>query len=256
MKIHFLGTGTSTGIPEIGCQCDTCTSTDPKDKRLRTSALLEIDNKHILIDCGPDFRTQILNFQLSTFNFQLDGVLLTHEHYDHVGGLDDLRSFCRQAPVDIYAQNDVIEAIKTRMPYSFREHKYPGVPTFNMHAVENQPFDVAGVEVIPIRLLHGKLPILGFRIAKMAYLTDLSVIPESEYEKLKNLDVLIMNALRPYPHIAHQTLQEALENIKKIQPEKTYLIHESHSFGRHELIQKTLPTNVFIAYDGLKITLS
>ncbi|GHU70460.1 hydrolase [Bacteroidia bacterium] len=256
MKIRFLGTGTSTGIPEIGCQCETCTSPDPKDKRLRTSVLLKINDKHILIDCSPDFREQMLQtFKSHPFK-TLDGVLLTHEHYDHVGGLDDLRSFTREVPVDIYAQNDVIEAIKTRMPYSFREHKYPGVPLFNMHSVENESFDVAGIKVIPIRLLHGKLPILGFRIGRMAYLTDLSVIPEPEYKKLKNLDVLIMNALRPYPHIAHQTLQEALENIKKIQPKKTYLIHESHNFGRHELVQKTLSQEIFIAYDNLEIILS
>jgi phosphoribosyl 1,2-cyclic phosphate phosphodiesterase len=183
----------------------------------------------------------------------LDGVLLTHEHYDHVGGIDDLRSFTRKTPVDIYAQQDVLDALAMRMPYAFREHKYPGVPELQLHPIENQPFEIAGIEIIPIRLLHGKLPILGFRIGKMAYLTDLSLILESEYKKLNGLDVLIMNALRPQSHIAHQTIREALENVEKIKPQKTYLIHESHAFGRHELVQKTLPENVFIAYDGLEV---
>lgn len=255
MRLRILGTGTSTGIPEIGCRCEICTSADPKDRRLRASALVEIDNKHILIDCGPDFREQILQtFQTTPFE-KLDGILITHEHYDHVGGLDDLRTFCHSGPVDIYAQNDVKEAIITRMPYVFRENKYPGIPDLQIHTVEHQAFEVAGIEVIPIRLMHGSLPILGYRIGNMAYLTDLKTIPETEYAKLEHLDVLIINALRAKPHIAHETIDDALHNIQHIRPKQAYLTHVSHHFGLHEAIQKTLPAHVNIAYDGLEISI-
>ena len=160
MKITFLGTGTSTGNPEIGCTCEVCTSKDPRDWRLRASAFVEIDGKHLLIDCGPDFRSQMLTHSIT----RLDGVLVTHEHYDHVGGLDDLRPFCRDKGVDIYAEDNVAEAIITRMPYAFREFKYPGVPNLELIRISEQPFDAAGIKVIPIRILHGKLPILGYRI--------------------------------------------------------------------------------------------
>lgn len=253
MKIRFLGTGTSTGVPEIGCSCETCSSADLKDKRLRASVLLEIGEKHLLIDCSPDFREQMLHtFKTQIFK-QLNGVLITHEHYDHVGGLDDLRAFCRVAPVPVYAQSDVIEAIRVRMPYAFRENKYPGVPELELHEIDNQPFEVEGMEVIPIRLLHGKLPILGFRIGNFAYLTDLKTIPETEYCKLTHLDVLVINALRPKPHIAHETIEEALQNIERIRPKCAYFTHLSHAFGRHEAIQPLLPHSVFIGYDGLEV---
>ena len=253
MKIRFLGTGTSTGVPEIGCRCETCTSSDPKDQRLRASVLLEMDEKHLLIDCGPDFREQMLKtFKTLIFN-QLDGVLITHEHYDHVGGLDDLRTFCRAAPVPLYAQNDVIEAIRTRMPYVFRENKYPGVPELKLHFIDNQPFCVENIKVSPIRLLHGRLPILGFRIDNFAYLTDLKTIPETEYCKLEDLDVLVISALRAKPHIAHETIDEALQNIERIRPKRAYFTHLSHAFGRHEAVQPQLPESVFIAYDGLEV---
>ena len=254
MRLRFLGTGTSTGNPEIGCQCEVCTSTDSKDQRFRSSALVEIDGKHILIDCGPDFRSQMLEtFKKNSFEY-LDGVLITHEHYDHVGGLDDLRAFSRKgSAVDIYAEENVAEAIKERMPYAYKENKYPGVPNLQMITITNQPFFIDSVKIIPIRLMHGSLPIYGYRIGGMAYLTDLKTIPDSEYDKLKNLDVLIINALRSKPHISHETITDALENIKKINPQKTFLIHMSHHFGLHEVMQKQLPSTVFIAYDGLEI---
>jgi phosphoribosyl 1,2-cyclic phosphate phosphodiesterase len=253
MKLRFLGTGTSTGNPEIGCRCKVCTSRDRKDRRLRSSVLIETEGKHILIDCGPDFRMQILEtFKSASFEY-LDAVLVTHEHYDHVGGLDDLRTFSRDRAVDIYAEGYVVALIKERIPYVFRENKYPGVPNLNLHAIENKPFLIHGLEIIPIRLMHGNLPVFGYRIGRIAYLTDLKTIPEEEFAKLENLEVLVINALRDKPHISHETLREALENIEKIKPRKAYLIHMNHDFGLHEERQKTLPENVFIAYDGLEI---
>jgi phosphoribosyl 1,2-cyclic phosphate phosphodiesterase len=253
MKLRFLGTGTSTGNPEIGCLCSVCTSVNPKDRRFRASVLIEIEDRHILIDCGPDFRMQMLE-TLKIHSFaSLDGVLITHEHYDHVGGLDDLRAFGRENPVDIYAENDVVEAIHTRMPYVFRKNKYPGIPNLNLHPVKDKPFVVAGVEVLPIRLIHGNLPIFGYRIGKLAYLTDLKTIPETEYAKLQGLEVLVINSLREKEHISHETLADALQNIERIQPRYAYLTHISHSFGLHEVVQKTLPANVFIAFDGLEL---
>ncbi|MDR1527178.1 MAG: MBL fold metallo-hydrolase [Dysgonamonadaceae bacterium] len=252
MKLRFLGTGTSTGNPEIGCRCDVCTSTDPKDRRFRASALIETENKHLLIDCGPDFRMQMLETFRNRSFFPLDGVLLTHEHYDHVGGLDDLRAFGRNDAVTLYAEAETANAIRTRMPYVFREHKYPGVPNLQIQVIDNRPFVVAGIAIIPIRLMHGKLPIVGYRIGRMAYLTDLKTIPEEEYTKLQDLDVLVINALRPQEHIAHETLADALRNIERIRPQRAYLTHVCHSFGLHRVVQKTLPENVFIAFDGLE----
>ncbi|MCC8145520.1 MAG: MBL fold metallo-hydrolase [Bacteroidales bacterium] len=254
MNLRFLGTGTSTGNPEIGCKCLVCTSKDPRDWRFRSSSLLNVNGKQFLIDCGPDFRMQMLR-ALETLPFKkIDGVLLTHEHYDHVGGLDDLRSYCRFGPVDIYAENSVVNAIKTRMPYAFREHKYPGVPNLRMNVIDpSRSFLMDGVSVLPIRLMHGQLPIVGYRIGALAYLTDLKTIPEEEYTKLQDLDVLVINALREKEHLSHQTVEDALENIKRIKPARAYFIHMSHAFGLHEEMQKLLPENVFIAYDGLEI---
>lgn len=249
MKITFLGTGTSTGVPEIGCQCEVCTSKDPRDKRLRTSVLIETEGKRILLDCGPDFRWQMIKNEI----WQLDAVLISHEHYDHVGGLDDLRPFCREHGVDVYAEDNVAEAIQTRIPYVFREHKYPGVPNLIVHRTENKPFKIAGIEVIPIRVMHGKLPIYGYRIGNMAYITDVKTLPEEEYAKLQGLDVLIITTLRKEPHPAHQNLDEALQTIRRIQPKETYLIHMSHRIGLHAVIEKELPPHVHFAYDGLTL---
>ncbi|NDW18620.1 MBL fold metallo-hydrolase [Dysgonomonas sp. 216] len=249
MKIRFLGTGTSTGVPEIGCRCEVCTSSDGRDKRLRTSALITVNGKNILIDCGPDFRQQMLPVELK----KLHGVLLTHEHYDHVGGMDDLRPFCRFGDIDVYLEKYVSEALKTRIPYCFEKFKYPGVPSFNLHEITCNPFYVEDVKIVPVRLMHYKLPITGYRIGNMAYLTDVKSIPEEEYKKLEGLDTLIMDALRIKPHISHQNLEEALENIRRINPKRTYFIHMSHQMGLHGEIEKKLPENIFLAYDGLEI---
>lgn len=251
MKIRFLGTGTSTGVPEIGCQCAVCTSDNKKDKRLRTSLLVEIDDKRLLLDCGPDFRQQMLPIAFK----KIDAVLLSHEHYDHVGGIDDLRPFCQFGDIDIYAEQNVCQAIKQRMPYCFRENKYPGVPNINLNEICLESKMIKGIDIVPIRVFHGKLPIFGYRIGKMAYLTDVLSIPEQEYAKLKNLDVLIINALRMNPHLSHQTLDESLKKIERIQPKHAYLVHMSHHFGLHDNMQRLLPQNVTLAYDNLEISL-
>ena len=250
MKIHFLGTGTSTGVPEIACNCDVCLSDDSRDKRLRTSVLVEIDKKSILIDCGPDFRQQALNLHLT----QLDAVLITHEHYDHVGGLDDLRPFTANE-LPVYAEDDVVRKLADRMPYAFVKRAYPGVPKLNLINITTEEFVLDTIPIIPIRLMHHNLPILGYRIRNFAFLTDVKTIPEEEYEKLNNLDVLVIDALRIKEHISHENVEQALAQIKRIQPKKAYFIHMSHHFGLHAKMEKLLPENVFLPYDGLVISI-
>jgi len=249
MKITFLGTGTSTGVPEIGCQCEVCTSKDPRDSRLRTSALIETEGKRILIDCGPDFRQQMLINHIE----EVDAVLITHEHYDHVGGLDDLRPVGREHGMKIYVEESVAEAIETRLPYAFGPKKYPGVPNFELLRITTEPFLAAGTPIIPIRLIHGTLPILGYRIGNMAYLTDLTSIPETEFEKLKNIDLLVIEALQRGMHPSHEGVEEALLNIHRIQPKRAYLTHMGHRIGLHANIEEELPPSIYFAYDGLSV---
>lgn len=251
MKITFLGTATSTGIPEIGCSCKVCRSSDAKDKRMRCSALVEVKGKRLLIDCGPDFRTQMLHAAVD----RLDALLITHEHYDHVGGLDDIRPLLYRHSFDIFLEKNVAQAIQTRMPYAFGTHKYPGVPELNLQLIDNQPFMAAGIPIIPIRIMHARLPILGFRIGKMAYLSDIKTIPEEEFSKLKGLDLLVIEALRYGEHPSHIGVEEALILIDRIQPKEARFTHLSHRIGLHRQVNEILPPHVRLAYDGLVMEL-
>lgn len=251
MKFRFLGTGTSTGVPQIGCHCHTCTSTDPRDKRFRASGILTCDDgKNILIDCGPDFRSQIIE----AGSPELAGLLISHSHYDHVGGIDDLRPYCADGDFPIWCQSDVAADLRQRNPWSFKENPYPGVPTFNIHEVEAyKPFLLDNIEVLPLQVLHGRLPILGFRIGNFAYITDCKTMPEETVEKLRGVDTLVMNALRYEDHLTHQTIPEALKLVEEIAPRQTFFTHVCHRLGRHADV--SLPSGINLAFDGLEITI-
>lgn len=254
MNLRILGSGTSTGVPEIGCQCEVCTSHDFRDKRLRTSALLHTDtDEHILIDCGPDFREQMLRLNIIP---KLDAVLLTHEHYDHVGGLDDLRPFCKFGEIPIIADNYTATHLRERMPYCFGENLYPGVPRIYLQeATPGIPITIGQTTIIPIQVMHGKLPILGYRIGNLGYVTDMLTMPKDSYQILEGVEVLVINALRIDSHPTHQNIDEAIEVAKRIDARETFFIHMSHHAGLHSEISQKVPENVHIAYDGLEINL-
>jgi phosphoribosyl 1,2-cyclic phosphate phosphodiesterase len=254
MKVFFLGTGTSQGIPVIGSSHSVCQSTDCKDKRLRVSVWIHWDNHSYVIDCGPDFRQQMLASNCQ----KLDAILYTHEHSDHTAGLDDIRPFnFKQGEIPIYAHQRVLDNLKERFGYVFEmENKYPGAPSVKpIEVVNNNPFYIGNKKAIPINVMHGNLQVFGYRIGDFAYLTDVKTIEKPEIEKLKNLKVLVVNALREEPHATHFNLQEALDFITLIKPEKAYLTHISHIMGFHEEVEKRLPENVYLAYDNLEITI-
>lgn len=252
MKITFLGTGTSQGIPVITCNCEVCRSTDYKNKRLRVSVLIETEDKTIVIDSGPDFRYQMLRANVK----DLDAILYTHEHKDHVAGLDDIRPFnyLLKKNIDIYATERVQEALRKEFSYIFSEVKYPGLPQINMHTVfSDHPFEIGKTTVVPLDVMHYKLPILGYRINDFAYITDAKSISEATIEKLNGVKLLVINALQKEDHISHFTLSEAINFAGIVGAETTYLTHMSHNLGLHEEIEKELPNNIKLAYDGLML---
>lgn len=291
MKLHFLGTGTSIGVPQMGCSCSVCQSEDPRDKRLRCSALLETDDHRlILIDCGPDFRTQMLRFiaehpytddtsvpysvrkmsemsdeqarkmglhEAPRFDYampRIEAVLLTHEHFDHVAGLDDLRPFSYFHSIDVWAEPNVAEAIINHMGYVFGEKHYPGAPKLTMNPLEeHQSITIGDNEIVPVRVYHGKLPILGYRIGPLAYLTDMSQLGEQEWGKLEGVETLVVSALRDEPHATHQTIEEAIAFGRKVGAKRTYFIHMCHTAGKQADRDEQLPEGFRFAYDGLTI---
>ena len=253
MKVTFLGTGTSQGIPIIGSTHPVCLSANKKDKRLRVSVLIEWDSYVYVVDCGPDFRYQMLRSGCS----RIDGILYTHEHSDHTLGLDDIRPFFfNQGSIPIYAHKRVLKSLAQRFDYIFAtENKYPGAPSVIPNRIKNKPFMLGNLEVMPVKGKHDALQVFGFRFGDFAYLTDMKTVSDAEIEKIKNLKVLVVNALRINPHRSHFNLKEALAFIEKVQPEKAYLTHISHLLGFHDAVEKTLPKHVFLAYDELQITI-
>jgi phosphoribosyl 1,2-cyclic phosphate phosphodiesterase len=251
VTITFLGTGTSQGVPVIACDCGVCLSTDKRDKRLRTSIMIESEDKVIVIDSGPDFRYQMLREKV----MHLDAIVFTHEHKDHVAGLDDIRAFNykQNAPIDVYATERVQIGLKREFFYIFSDYKYPGVPQLNMHTIGLEPFDIGSLHFIPIEVMHYKLPILGFRIGDFTYITDAKTVSETEAEKIKGTKTLVINALQTQSHIAHFTLDEAISFAQQIGAEKTYLTHISHRLGFHQEVSQYLPPGIELAYDGLKL---
>lgn len=251
LKITFLGTGTSQGVPVIACRCEVCKSADPKDNRLRTSILVEDEHTTVVIDSGPDFRQQMLRAGV----LKLDGLLFTHEHKDHIAGMDDIRAFNyvnRQA-VDIYASKAVQHAIKREFHYAFDAIKYPGVPELNLITIDDAPFQIGTITFVPIRIKHYMLDIYGFRIGDFTYITDAKTIPEEEFSKIYGSKVLVLNALRKEAHVSHFTLDEAVEMMQHFSPEQGYLIHLSHQMGLHQEVEANLPKGIFVAYDKMEL---
>ena len=253
IKITFLGTGTSQGIPVIACNCKVCLSTDKKDNRLRTSILIETQGKTVCIDTGPDFRQQMLRAKVQ----KLDAVVYTHEHKDHTAGMDDIRAFNfkQKKAMELFTDLNVEACLKKEFSYAFQENPYPGVPRLNLNRIENKPFDVLGIIFNPIQLMHYKLPVFGFRIGDFAYCTDVNYISPEEKKKLFGLKVLVITALRKEEHISHFSLSQALSVINELKPKKAYLTHVSHLLGLHKEVSMELPENVEIAFDELTITI-
>jgi len=253
LKITFLGTGTSQGVPVIGCECEVCRSLDYRDKRLRSSVHIQAGNQSLIIDTGPDFRQQMLRENIK----HLDAVLFTHAHKDHIAGLDDVRAynFLQQSDMPLYGRQEALEQIKVEFYYAFEKDKYPGIPQLRLHEISEESFSINGIAVTPLPVMHMKLPVLGFRIGNFSYITDANFISDATYEKLKGTEILVLNALQKEKHLSHFNLEEALNEVKKIGAAKTYFTHISHKLGKHKIIEKELPESVALAYDGLTIML-
>jgi len=251
VKVTFLGTGTSQGVPVIACRCNVCRSGDPRDKRLRSSVLIETDGKTLVVDTGPDFRQQMLHENVSC----VDAVLFTHEHKDHTAGLDDVRAFnyTRQLPMDVYYEERVQKSLMREFSYVFAEKKYPGVPQILLHTINSLPFEIEGIRVIPIRTMHHELPIFGFRFGEFTYITDTNFISNEEKKKVRGSKFIVVTGLRKTKHLSHFSLSEALQFIDEMKPQQGFITHCSHELGLYKNVQKELPENVVLAYDGLKI---
>ncbi|MFA5973445.1 MAG: MBL fold metallo-hydrolase [Lentimicrobiaceae bacterium] len=253
MKIAFLGTGTSTGVPVVACKCKVCSSDDPRDKRYRTSVMLTRGNSNIVIDCGPDFRIQMLKHKVE----DIDAVVFTHAHRDHIAGLDDLRAFnyILHKSIDIYGTQDTLDTIKEQFPYIFIPGQYLGAPKLKLFTITETPFSIGEFDFLPIQVMHQELKVFGYRIADFTYITDANYISPVEMEKIRGSKVVVINALRIKPHVSHFSLSEALEIIEELKPEKAYLTHISHFLGKFEEVEPNLPDGVHLAYDGLQIEL-
>jgi phosphoribosyl 1,2-cyclic phosphate phosphodiesterase len=253
IKVTFLGTGTSQGIPLVACNCEVCTSQNEKDKRLRTSILVETAKTRLVIDSGPDFRQQLLREKIK----KLDAVVFTHEHKDHIAGLDEVRAFnfINKVVMPVYATERVQKALHREFAYIFSEEKYPGIPEIEIFSFEDEPFSVGDIFMEPINVMHYKLPVKGFKINKFAYITDANLIPDEEKKKLENLDVLVLNALRREPHVSHFTFEEAIQLVKELNPKKAYFVHMAHQLGLHDEVSKELPENIELAFDGLQLVI-
>jgi phosphoribosyl 1,2-cyclic phosphate phosphodiesterase len=253
VKVIFLGTGTSAGVPLVGCNCEVCTSADPRDQRLRCSVYIEAEGLKIVIDIGPDFRQQLLREHIRT----IDAILITHPHRDHIGGLDEVRAlnFTSRKAIDIYCDELSEKGIRELHPYVFAKSDYPYLPQVNFKRIYNAPFWINHLEILPIEVMHAQMPVKGFRIGNFAYITDCKTIAPSEAKKLRNLDVLVLNALRDEEHYSHLTFKQAIELAGVLKPKKTYFIHMSHQAGKHDMRQAQLPKNFFLAYDRLQLNI-
>lgn len=252
MKLTFLGTGTSCGVPVIGCHCEVCRSEDPRDKRTRCSVLVETDSTRLLVDCGPDFRQQILPQPFR----KIDGILITHSHYDHMGGMDDIRPYCQFGEINVYADPIAKEGLLEMLPYCFAANRYPGVPAIGLHEITpHVPLHIGDIEVMPIEVMHGKLPILGYRFGSLTYITDMKTINDSELPYLEGTEILVVNALRfDKPHHSHQLVDDAIAFASRVGARRTLLIHMCHDIGLHEEVNRHLPEGFELAYDGQEIS--
>lgn len=253
MKVTFLGSGTSQGVPVIGCDCEVCSSLDYRDKRLRSSVHLEVEGKSFVIDTGPDFRQQMLREGIK----RLDAVLFTHSHKDHIAGLDDVRAYnyIQKVPMPVYGTRALHEQLKSEFHYAFSDDKYPGIPQLDLIEISDQPFVIQGVQFIPLPVLHLRMPVLGFRVGNFSYITDTNFIPAETLQKLKGTQVLVLNALQREKHVSHFNLEEAIAMAGKIGAPKTYFTHISHKLSTHKKVQKELPESVALSFDGLTIEL-